>query len=740
VYIVDPQTLQPVPVGVAGELLVGGDGLARGYHRHPELTAEKFITEEVGGSGKQRLYRTGDLVRYRANGEVEFLGRLDQQVKIRGYRIELAEIERVIQEHEAVRGCVVAASDQGSGGQRLVAYVKTGPDALIDSADLRRFSRTRLPEYMLPTAFVAVDDFPLTPNGKIDRDRLPAPPPPAVPGGYTTPSSAKEEILVAVWKKMFGLERISVQSNFFELGGDSILSIQAVFEAKQRGLHITAKQVFQCQTIAELAEVAEFDSGSIPEEVGPGRFPLTPIQQWFFETFPVGRDHFNQCVLLTVKEKISLHDVERALARLVEHHDCLRLRFHEDGSRRWQEYAPQETHALVLSHDLSALPAQERAGAIEDLCGRLQSQLNVTEGPLVRAAWIRLAESDHRLFLTIHHLASDGVSWRILLSDLESLLVPLCHQREAVLPPKTASYKRWAERLHEYSQSPDLGSENAHWWSVAARRPQPLSVDFPAGENSSSSTRSETAQLDEEDTRILLREAPHALHAEIDHFLLTALQHVMERWTGQIDLAVDIESHGRQELFDGLDISRTVGWFTSLYPVLLESPQMDSLSRRIASIKAQIQAVSQRGIGYGLLRYANSSTAPLLCRGAGSQVLFNFLGQLDSSISGSSLFEPAPESTGSERAAESARPYVFEINCCVLGGRLQCSWSYSAALHRPETVRNLVREFAAELRRIAACAASGESSALVASDFAAARMSETDFTNLFQEITRGLNE
>ncbi|HTC80900.1 MAG TPA: AMP-binding protein, partial [Acidimicrobiia bacterium] len=420
-YVLDA-ALSPVPIGVPGELYLSGSGLARGYLRRPGLTAERFVANPYGPAGS-RMYRTGDVVRWRADGVIDYLGRADDQVKVRGFRIELGEIEAALRRHGGVAEAVVVAREDQPGVKRLVAYfVPADATAPPTSGELRSLAAQSLPDYMVPSAFVVLDELPLSPNGKLERRGLPAPDAGAVAAaGYVAARTDAETTLAGIWADVLGLERVGVEDNFFELGGDSILSIQVVSRARAAGLRITVKDLFVNQTIAALATVAGVMDGepaACIEVAGPA--PLTPIQTWFFETQSAGPEHFNQSMTLELAELAAGVDgeaLQRAVDAVVAHHEALRMRFAlVDGS--WeQDIAPGEAAAIFRRCDLSDLDADARRAAMEEAAVAAQTSLNITDGPLLRAVLFLMGPRRRpQLFVTIHHLAVDGVSWRILLA------------------------------------------------------------------------------------------------------------------------------------------------------------------------------------------------------------------------------------------------------------------------------------------------------------------------------------
>ena len=719
VRVVDSQGAL-VPPGLPGELWIGGPGVARGYFRREELTAERFV--EVEG---RRFYRSGDLVRQvpAEGGALEFLGRTDFQVKVRGFRIEPGEVEAALRVHPAVRETVVVAHPGAGGDNQLVAYWVAAEGAAAPSAeDLRAFLAKVLPEYMLPAIFVPLAALPLNPNGKVDRKALPASA--AARGelaGSVPPRNAREELLAGIWLEVLGLAQVGIHDNFFQLGGDSILSIQVVARARKAGLLLTARQFFDNQTIAALAAVAGSAADAEAAE-GPveGEAPLTPIQRRFFAEGRREPWRFNQAVMLAPRERLSSGVLATALTRLAEHHDALRLRFPRDEEGWRQVHASAdaaEESAPLLEVDLTALTAAERARALDHAAEQLQSGLDLARGPLFTAALFRSGSEDgERLLLTAHHLIVDGVSWRVLLEDLTVLYRQLVAEAPPELPAKTTSWKRWTEHLAEFARSPEL-AEELPYWNTLPMSVLPLPIDCE-GDKGTVGTANFSVDLDAAATRALLNEAPEAYRTQVNDLLLAALARAFAAWTAESTLLVDLEGHGREEIFPGVDLSRTVGWFTTVFPVALALPSGAGPRDAILSVKENLRAVPRRGLGYGLLRYlANEETAERLAALPAPQVSFNYLGRFDAAVGEGGLFAFAPEvARGAEGEAVPDR-HLFQVDLLVLDDRLRVNWTYDPGRHLAATVERLARGFLGEIEVLVAHCLSSEAGGFTPSDF-----------------------
>jgi amino acid adenylation domain-containing protein/non-ribosomal peptide synthase protein (TIGR01720 family) len=667
------------------------------------------------------LYKTGDLARYRPDGNIEFLGRLDDQVKIRGFRIEPGEIETVLKTHAAVQTCCVVVRQDLSGKSLIAYWVLNGEQEEPQPGTLRTYLSQTLPDYMVPKAFVQLEALPLTPNGKIDRRALPAPELQAE-ADYVPPRTEAEKILVSIWGQVLGIKQIGIHDNFFEMGGDSILSLQIISQARLQGLHLTPQQVFQHQTIAGLASVATTTS-PIQAEQGLvlGAVPLTPVQHWFFEQKQPEPHHFNQAVLLKVPATATPAYLEQAVKHLLIHHDALRLRF-ELGEADWHSTIIHPGEQIPFSvSELSHLSPAEQEAAIEARAADLQASLNLSDGPLLRVVLFKLdpAADEARLLIIIHHLVVDGVSWRILLEDMEIAYQQISRAQAVQLPPKSTSFKYWAERLAQYQ-----ALEEVAYWSTRSNGAAALPTDHSlTGNNTVNSAATVSVSLSREQTEALLRQVPPVYHTQVNDLLLAALALSLAEWTESNTLLIDLEGHGREEIFDNVDLSRTVGWFTTIFPVQL---QLDSHNpaQVIRSIKEQLRQIPQRGIGYGLLRYL--AGVPELQETPPTEVSFNYLGQFDllqpaetrlithhpgamghrpgglgALNSGDTLMTGlASEESGPLHSPLGRRGHLLEVNSLVVDGRLQVEWSYSKNIHHAATIERLATCFIRALQTL----------------------------------------
>ena len=704
VYILDPSN-HPVPIGVQGELHIAGKQLAVGYLNRPELTAERFINHPAFG----RLYKTGDLCRWRPDPEgspnIEYIGRTDFQVKIRGFRIELGEIEHALLAQEGVREAVVLAREESAGDKRLVAYVASGKwqgageDAAtcnlgnpLGAATLRSSLAKELPDYMIPSAFVLLDTMPLTPNGKLDRRALPAPEYTDSQSEFVAPRTETEAALVQAFTDVLRVDSVGIHDNFFRMGGDSILSIQVVSRAAQQGYHVTVKEIFQYPTIAELAENldAAIDVVRVEasQEVQTGNAPLLPIQRWFLESKQPEMQHFNQSFLLTVKQTIDPTVLEAAISTLLHHHDALRFRYGQCKGERtadkklcWQqeylaEYMGKEKHVPLTQVDLHGIASQKQSTEIERICTKTQASLNPSVGDLVRFVYFQMSDGDQtpdRLLIVIHHLAIDSVSWRILIEDLTTLL------DGGELPLKTSSYRDWGEALQKATADGHFDQDMNHWLAKEqVSNLITLPLDNPDALNTLGNSHHLTLTLSGEQTEQLLRTLPEQHDVTLDAVVLTALTETLADALAdssyQTNLRVKFESYGRQELFKTINLNRTIGWFTSAYPLTI--PRFEGTAvKRIRYTLDQLRRITDGGISFGALQHfhPDETVRTKLATLSKAKVVYNYLGQLDSLDN--HRFGMASETAGLAVSRALVRNTLLDSNAMIVDGQLHIHWT-----------------------------------------------------------------
>ncbi|MHB2147695.1 amino acid adenylation domain-containing protein [Calditrichota bacterium LG25] len=740
-YVLDAN-LQPVPPGIPGELCIGGLGVAMGYLNREDLTAERFVADPFATNPGERMYRTGDLVRVRDDGNIEFIGRVDNQVKIRGFRVELDEIEHALLESPLVKEAAVVAREVQPNNKRLFAYVILRDKENTDIAQLKNELQQKLPEYMVPSSFIVLDAFPYLPSGKIDRRALPFSPEMVVEKQreYVPPANEKEEILSDVWQSVLGIKPISVEDNFFELGGDSILSIQIIARARQRGLQITPMQIFQYQTIRQLAAVAQ-EAEVIHAEQGlvTGAAPLTPIQRWFVEQNFKHPEHWNQSLLLEVHQKLDAALLKQVTAALLAHHDALRLQLNLKQEWPEQLFTEMPDEPPFFYFDLQNLSAEDQKKAIENEAAKLQASFDLNRAPLIRIAYFNTGALPHRILITVHHLAMDGVSWRILLEDLQMAYQLAAQGKEIQLPPKTTSFKEWALKLKEFAQSEALLKELDYWKSIAIKESPKIQADFPQGENLEKFAAGVYDSLSKKQTEALLKDVPPVYKTEINDILLTALVKAFARWNGRRSMLLNMEGHGRENIVPGVDHSRTIGWFTSLYPVYLNLERTSEPGEAIKTIKEQIRQIPNNGIGYGILRYLHPD--PSLRRQLDgldrADLTFNYLGQFDQAMPEGSIFKPARENKGPERHPDELRASQIDVTCAITGGQLNFSFNFSDRRFKNETIASLVSIYKEELIRLIEHCQSPEAGGVTASDFELANLDNKKLDKVLSQLQKG---
>ncbi|OUR88831.1 hypothetical protein A9Q81_23000 [Gammaproteobacteria bacterium 42_54_T18] len=720
---------QLMPIGVSGELYLGGDGVAKGYLNRAELTNAVFSDHPQFG----RLYRTGDWVRVNVEGNVEYLGRIDDQVKIRGFRIEIGEIEKNLLAHQCVSEAVVVAREDQPGHKVLVAYCVASDEddtQTLDSqklgTELRQFMKSRLPDYMVPSAFVMLDQMPLTANGKINKKSFPKPQGISGDAEYVEPTTYQEKILALIWSEVLGGQKIGVNDNFFELGGDSIISIQIISRAKRVGLHLQPQHLFEHPTIAELASIASSERISIIAEQGAvnGEVPMQPIQKWFMEEHKEDRQHFNHGLILSIKESFSESDVEQVIAVLVEKHDGLRGQFCNDHQQKDEECWVQrictvDQLGFELKHlTISASDWDKKDTLLADFANELHVSFEFDNCGLVSIGFIETPSGqDNRLLLVVHHLLIDVVSWRILMDDINVGLANIAVGKDIDLGLKTTSIQQWGNALLEYSKTDVVLDKLEYWRSLSNVGFTVLPKDNHCTENTYGQMKEHVASLDVDQTKQLLSQVNGAYRTDIEDVLLSALAMTISQWASgvkkggslldstnldvQNKVYLQLESHGRENISTAVDVTGTLGWFTSVFPVLLELGGVDlansnSYGAVIQSVKEQLRQVGEGegGFSFGLLRYlADEEISQQLTSVPTPEIVFNYLGQLDNIVNQGHGSYPTNETVGDMCGERLNRQHLLDINCRVEDGVFKAFWSYNADMHDEATISRVAGQY-----------------------------------------------
>ena len=726
--------LRPAPEGVVGELYVAGTGVAPGYARRSGLTASRFLACPFGGPGA-RMYRTGDLVRWGDDGQLHYLGRADEQVKIRGYRIEPGEVQAVLARQDGVEQAVVIAREDRPGDKRLVGYI-TGT---ADPAQARTALAATLPAYMVPAAVVVLETLPLTVNGKLDKRALPAPEYRSAAAEYRAPSTALEEILADIFAQVLGVERIGVDDSFFDLGGDSILSMQVVSRARAAGVQCRPRDLFVEQTVARVAQVASFAAGQSDEvDEGTGPVSATPIMHWL-QSVDGPVDQFNQTLVLQAPAGVTEADVHVVLQALLDRHATLRLRVEEqDSGADWSLLVP-EVGAVQARDCVTSVASLD-----DDAVVAARTRLNPAAGRMLSAIWV---PESRQLALMIHHLAVDGVSWRILLEDLNLAWAQHHSQQPIALPTGGISFARWSALLADYAGDPAV-SETAEIWQEVAATPAVLPA--PAPEVDTYATAGQlTVSLDVETTRQLLGEVPAAFNAGVQDILLIAFGLAWNEFLGgDTTIGVDVEGHGRaEELLGDVDLSRTVGWFTTKYPVALAPDRLSweqvssgdaALGAVIKDVKEQLRALPD-GLTYGLLRYLN---ADVELSGTDPTIGFNYLGRLGAGAADLSedlwrIDQEALSATGAASAVPMPLMHTVDLNAGTMdtdqGPLLQAGWTWAPSVIDEQQIDTLSRLWFEALSGICAHVRGG-GGGLTPSDLLPARLSQVQIDELTEQF------
>ncbi|WP_338714886.1 amino acid adenylation domain-containing protein [Streptomyces acidiscabies] len=735
VYVLDDR-LRPVPPGVVGELWIAGAGVARGYHRAPERTAERFVATPYGAPG-ERMYRSGDLARWKADGTLEFVGRDDGQVKFGGFRVELGEVEAALERCPGVAQAAATVREDRPGHRRLVGYAVPASGTVLDPQELRRFVAATLPGYMVPSAYVVLDALPLSPNGKIDRRALPEPRHEVA----SAPRGPREELLCRLFAEVLGLDAVGPDDRFFDLGGDSISSIQLVGRARAEGLGLNPRDVFTHQTPATLAAAAQSAEAPAPapgaDEAGP--LPVTPVLSWFTERGGSG-ERFAQSRFMELPAGSDLDTLRATVETIVRRHDALRLKLVGEGAGQSLEIQDPDSVDLtgaVRRVDLGTDPDGGAARMARET-DAARDRLDPREGRNVEVVrFDRGPDTTGLALVAIHHFAVDEVSWRILLPELIECWNALHENREPDLRPIGTSLSQWTRALHTAARSPERTAEATVWKHLLAGPDQPLGKrPFDRDRDVLGASARLSVTLATDVTERILTTVPAAFHAAVDDVLLTGLALAVTRWRGDGPaLLVDVEGHGRDEtLLPGADLTTTVGWFTSVHPVRLDLTGVDTgdalragpgAGQAVKTVKEQLRAVPGEGTGYGLLRYLNPDTSDDLAALPAPQISYNYLGRTKGRTA-----EPAACGTGAAQESHGPLLHPLELNVVVReyddGPSLTATWTWATGLFDQDRIDTLARTWAEALEALADHADNPDAGGHTPSDLLGAGLSQNE--------------
>jgi len=736
IYLLD-ENLGLMPFGAIGQIYIGGPGLSGTYINRPDLTNSAYVRNPYDSHPDSKLYKTGDMGRYNSEGNIEFLGRADEQVKIRGFRIELEEIENTISENENVFEAVVLVEQSVIGAQKkLRAFLRTDGEFKMDVLKINL--RKSLPEYMVPSTFMILNAFPHLPNGKVDKKSLSEIEQAEISKELVAndlPKNEKEKKLKEIWEEVLNLSQIGINDNFFEIGGDSISSIQIVAKSRAAGIPLKPNQIFENQTIAELALfVDESHSDILVDETITGEVQLTPIQHWFFDIHRLAPNYWNQMVSVAGIEAISIDTLKAVLLNLVNYHDALRLSFH-NNNESWKAIvlSPNEVQAFYHFDFSNSVGKEAQEAKIKEQLISTQQSLDLSKGGLFVGVYFDCGEvQENRFVLIAHHLVIDMVSWNSLFVDIQEGIEQLAKNEAIKFKPKTISIRKWAEQLTKLSKSSELKAEEAYWRSQQIEN-KLLPADFKVDKSVYSESNIVVLEniIGSEITSKLQNEANDAYNTKIEDLLISALCDTITDWSNTDEFLLGLERHGRNSELIDLDVSNTVGWFTSFFPVAIKLPASSDQGKRLVSVKEQLRAIPNDGIGYGILKYLKNmdlfesvSDEP--------QVIFNYLGIQNKYTKTSQIdFEYLWEGA---RNPMSERTYGLEVNAFVVNGVLQLNWSYCSELYKKSTIERLVSDFEDTLTSLVTHCCSTEDNNYTPSDFPEADLSQDDLDNLMKQF------
>lgn len=734
IYILERNTTMLVSEGVVGEICIAGSGIALGYINRPDLTSEKFILHPFK-EGK-RLYRTGDLGKWRSDGTIEFIGRKDDQVKIKGYRIELGEIEYALSQKESIKNGVVLVDETETSNKQLVAYIVS--DEEEETEKLRTFLSASLPEYMLPSHFVQIDTLPQTVNGKIDKVALGKLKQNKIKeDDYVAPRTPEEEVLAEVWKAILKVPKVSVKAKFFTLGGDSIKAIQVVSKLKQLGHGLSVKHILQYPILENLALHLSSSVKKSDQQAVDGTVELSPIQKDFFTDSTIkNRNHFNHSVVLKSEQEIDEKIVQQTIRELMKHHDVLRMVYKKTTAEKWEQINLKATTSFdqISFHDFRGVA--DEVAAMKEHGAKLQSSFKLETGPLLKIGHYRMSDGDRLVFIA-HHLIIDGVSWRILLEDFSNTFEQLSNKSEVKLPLKTDSYKQWSSSLKKYAKNAKASEKITYWETIANQEIKPIAVDFKKETtNEIKYNQFCSFEISEKITDVLQTKVHKAYNTEINDVLLASLGLAIHDVFGINKTVLSMEGHGRDEIIEGIDVSRTMGWFTSVYPVIIDMTDVQTNTEALVNVKESLRKIPNKGVGYGILKHTIKDFKQV----TKASIVFNYLGDFGEKAGNkeTSVFEYSSETIGQNSDVNNTDEAILNIYGILSSGKLRMYIDYDDSLFKTETIQTLADAYEKQLTELIVSASKEEThvtpSDLTYKDISAKQLSKINSDNTVEDI------
>lgn len=699
-YILDSNQ-QALPAGALGELYLEGLGLAKGYLNRPETTRAAFIPNPFQKNRNGKLYKTGDIVKRLPDGNLLFIGRRDKQVKIRGFRIELGEIEHCLYQYPDVQQAVVLAlGDKNQKSQQLVAYVVPKPNTAVSTDVLETFMARRLPNFMLPTQYVLLDSVPLNPNGKVDTKKLDEIRAKRTRKKCIAPQNALQETLLKVWQQTLGVEEMGITDNFFSLGGDSITSIQIASELRKHDLQIQATDLFKCPTIVSLAKMAKPLNTTQPDNAEQvlhlKKIPCTPIQEWFFEQNFSHPEQFSQSVYLELSEPLDIERFTKSLNALCQHHSVFNAQF-KRTLMGWQQKIVETAQPITIAqYDLSDKTEQAIDTFMNERRDELHAQLALSRAPLARAAYFNGGEKhNNHLLLIVHHLIIDTTSWRILLKQLSAYYLELTQNKTPTLPPQNNDFPKWLTAMLQLAKSKSFVEAQTPRWLKQLSKPLALPIDFNKGGKVEGHCAHQFKQLSKHHSQKLLNvNALSKIRAK--DVALAALTKTFCEWTKQSHFYCHLEAHGRERLSTNYHIEHTIGWFTAMFPLLIniEPEALKDSSALLTAIRSQGNIKSEEGINYGILHYLSKAKDIIKAAKANPPpVSFNYLGKFDSERYSSSLFKLGQQGVELISHPDNTRSHLIDIMTWFNNGIFSIRWGYSENHFKASTIQTLSERF-----------------------------------------------